>query len=151
MTTVKGLKYSTGIGGMESVTELHVDIEGKDYFALLTDMGEFQKIMIFEEPAIDMYGKLIKLGNDEFEAEHEKFEGKAVYSEEKEISEWYFVSEKKFDAAVKLTAIAGESWPGGFDDNEFAKAADSFIAEYLGKDIDEMDLPETFKDPDVEW
>lgn len=150
MTIVKGLKYSGGIGGMESVTELHVDIEGKDYFALLTDMGEYQRVLIFEEPAIDKYGELIKMDNAEFEKEHEKFTSKAIYSEDKEMSEWYFVNEKKFDATIKLAAMASEAWPGGLEDNKFAESADGFIAEYIEQDIDEINLPETYQDLDDE-
>ena len=144
MTIVKGLRFADGIGGMESVTELHVQKDGKDCYVLITDMGEFQKVYVAENPLMDEYKRIIRLPNDEFGKAVKDFEESAIYVEDKEMSEWYDVKGSLFEPAVKLTAMLSKEWPYGAEE-DYAKKAPETIADYLECDIDEMDLPETFE------
>ena len=144
MTTAKELKYNTGIGGMESVTELHVEIDGEEYYVLITDIGEFQKLYIFKESAIDSYEELCEANNNDFDGEIEKFEAEAFYIEDKDADAWYIGVDAKFENAVKLAALLGKEWPGGYDMQVFEESAMEAIADYLGKNIDKINLPETY-------
>ena len=147
MTKVKGLRFAEGLGGMESVTELYVQKDGKEYYVLLTDMGEFQKVHIAEHPMMDEYKRIIRLPNNEFRQEIDKFAASAIYVEDKEMSEWYDIKESPFEAAIKLTAMLSKECPYG-DEEVYVKKAKQVIANYLDLDIDNLDLPKTFENLD---
>ena len=149
MTIVKGLRFADGIGGMESVTELHVQTEDRDCYVLITDMGEFQKVYIAESPLMDEYKRIIRLPNDEFGNAAKEFEESALYVEDKEISEWYDVKGSPFESAVKLAALVSKECPYG-EEEVYVKKAKETIANYIDCDIDEIDLPESFEAFDEE-
>ena len=129
---------------MESVTELYVQKDENEYYVLITDMGEFQKVYIADHPLMDEYKRIIHLPNDEFKHEIDAFEASAIYVENKEASAWYDIKESPFEPAVKLTALVSKECPYGTEET-YVKKAKETIADYLDCDIDEMDLPETFE------
>ena len=63
---------------MESVTELYVQKDENEYYVLITDMGEFQKVYIADHPLMDEYKRIIHLPNDEFKHEIDTFEASAI-------------------------------------------------------------------------
>ena len=93
---------------MESVTELYVQKDENEYYVLITDMGEFQKVYIADHPLMDEYKRIIHLPNDEFKHEIDTFEASAIYVENKEASAWYDIKESPFEPAVKLTALVSK-------------------------------------------
>lgn len=149
MTIVKGLRFAEGIGGMESVTELHIQKDDQDYYVMITDMGEFQKVHIAESPLMDEYKRIIRLPNDDFAEDVEKFVASAMYVEDKEASEWYDIEGSPFESAVKLTALVSKECPYG-EEKVYIEKANQVIADYIDRDIDELDLPETYDSFDDE-
>ena len=115
---------------MESVTELYVQKDENEYYVLITDMGEFQKVYIADHPLMDEYKRIIHLPNDEFKHEIDTFEASAIYVENKEASAWYDIKESPFEPAVKLTALVSKECPYGTEET-YVKKAKETIADYL--------------------
>ena len=147
MTIVKGLRFAEGLGGMENVTELQVQKDEIDYFVLITDMGECQKVWVADFPMLDEYKRITRLPTDEFGQEIDKIVASAIYVESKEASKWYNIQESPFESAVKLAAMLSKECPYG-EDEAYIKTAEQVIADYLDCDIDNLDLPETFENYD---
>ena len=103
---------------MESVTELYVQKDENEYYVLITDMGEFQKVYIADHPLMDEYKRIIHLPNDEFKHEIDTFEASAIYVENKEASAWYDIKESPFEPAVKLTALVSKECPYGTEEKK---------------------------------
>ena len=146
---IRGMRWGyagdgVGCGPVEgdSLVEICLTKDGKNYFVLNTRIDVFEHIYISEMPLFDVF-KHMHYFSVEFENEYEKITRNAFEEYEFENGEPNEEIKSEFKKAIQLVRLAMHRYydEGIDEDNEDEEAAD-FIAEYTDGDFDEMDLPE---------
>ena len=154
---VRSLRWGYDGGGMacgpvsgSMVVEVCVtDKEGHNFFVVVSQMDNFQRIGVSPIPLYDILIHMMHY-DVKFDEEFAKYESNVVEDYDFEIGEEpEEMSESRFAKVIHLARLAMQAYIN-LDDDAVSEtdAAEGFIEPYADRDVDEMDLPELEDDVD---
>ena len=158
---VRSLRWGYDGGGMacgpvsgSMVVEVCVtDKEGHNFFVVVSQMDDFQRIGVSPMPLYDILIHMMHY-DVKFDEEFAKYESNVIEDYDFEIGEEpKEMLQSRFAKVIHLARLAMQAYIDLDDDTvSEADAAEEFIEPYADRDVDEMDLPELEDDVDEdEW
>ena len=154
---VRSLRWGYDGGGMACgpvsgsmiVEVCATDKEGHNFFVIVSQMDDFQRIGVSPMPLFDVLMHMMHY-DVKFDEEFAKYESSVIEDYDLEIGdEPEEMSGSRFAKVIHLARLAMQAYIGLDDDaGSEAEAAEEFIAPYVDEDVDEMDLPELKDDVD---
>ena len=148
---IRSLRWGYDGGGMacgpvsgSMVVEVCVtDKEGHNFFVVVSQMDNFQRIGVSPIPLYDILIHMMHY-DVKFDEEFAKYESNVIEDYDFEIDEEpEEMSGSRFAKVIHLARLAMQAYIElDTDTGSEAEAAEEFIEPYIGENIDGMDLPE---------
>ena len=128
-----------------SIVQICVTDDESNYFVTVTGMSEYEHVYVSEYPFFDI---LMEMNHYDvsFDTEYEKITGKSLEDYDYEMTdEPEEMKESRFYAVIRLARLALNEYrrfSGRENDAVRATTAAAFISDYVGKDIEDIKLPE---------
>ena len=148
---IKGLRWGTdgdhfacGPVGGSVYAEIAVQNESKLFFVLGSQYNEFEKIEIAKHSHLDQLIYAMESSGDvDYKSEIDDISKDTLETYDYEIGdEPAGMNDSAFSKAIQLCRLAVNACPTDKDNYSNSSDAYAFIEEYLGKDINEVNIPE---------
>jgi len=146
---VRAMRWGYDGGGMacgpvegNTIVEICVTSERKNYFVTVSRMSEFEHVYVSPLPAFDL---LIHSNHYDVEFEHEYEKGTAHVVEDYDYeigNEPEEMAASSFAKVIHLARLAMQECYSSCTQEEDYAEAQEFIKKYIDKDIEDIELPE---------